>query len=168
MPAGVSAWTALANKTLTTTASSVVFSSISQSHRDLVLVVDGSLSAGLYTVVKAQFNSDTGYNYISTQIYSPTSGTTPASTMSSDNGWYLNGALGAGNSGQTSFVTNLIDYSTSNKYKLVMSQAVANGSSVNASVGQWASTSAITSITLTPSSGSFSSGTTFSLYGVSA
>jgi hypothetical protein len=42
MPAGVSAYTALANVTLGSSAANVTFSSISGSYRDLVLIVNGN------------------------------------------------------------------------------------------------------------------------------
>jgi hypothetical protein len=61
MPAGVSAYTALANVTLGSSAASVTFSSISQSYRDLVLVITATTSAVDNAFIR--FNSDSGSNY---------------------------------------------------------------------------------------------------------
>jgi hypothetical protein len=61
MPAGVSAWTPLANTTLASAANSVTFSGISGAYRDLMLVIQGSTTGPAN--VRMRFNGDTGSNY---------------------------------------------------------------------------------------------------------
>jgi hypothetical protein len=60
MPAGVSAWTALANTTLASAANTVTFSGISGAYKDLRLVFSGGIGSAnpSFTI-----NSDTSSTY---------------------------------------------------------------------------------------------------------
>jgi hypothetical protein len=58
-----------------------------------------------------------------------------------------------------------MDYSVTDKQKTVLSRTNSSfGTDITA--GRWASTSAITSVTVYPSSGDFEIGSTFALYGI--
>lgn len=158
-------YTPLANLTLSSTASSVTFSSISQAYRDLVLVVTGkrnSSGSGPASLV-ITVNGDTGSNYANVLIYeSP--GSVAASSQSSLN--YMGGVA------EDDFGLNVIhflDYSVTNKDKNVLGRwgSYGSNSQTRAAAGRWANTAAITSITMTPSMG-FTSASTFALYGIAS
>jgi hypothetical protein len=167
MAAG-STYTPIATTTLGSTSTSVTFSSLG-SYTDLRLVTQVQATSGAYDITY-RFNSDTGSNYSRTILTG--NGTTAASYRSS-NATYLRPNVDAVvNSSTWQFVTtDIMNYSNSTTYKTTLSR-VNNGSTpaVEATVGLWRSTSAITSIIvqLDVGAGTFQTGSTFTLYGISA
>jgi hypothetical protein len=161
MPAGVSAYTALANVTLGSSAASVTFSSISQSYRDLVLVMNGAISTTANIYWKA--NGDTASNY----SYIQTLGISVGPNSNFENN--VTTALAGSSYTETSLnITQWMDYSASDKHKVSIGRANSMTSEVGMTASRWANTAAITSLAVTPSAGTFNSGCTFALYGVSA
>ena len=157
-----STYVALATTTLGASASSVTFSSIPASYRDLVLVADGTTAASDGYVV-LQFNGDTGSNY--SNVFMTGFGSTTESIASTNTS--IRRAL-MGNS-QSNIIWQLLDYSATDKHKTVLSRSGSNGSTnVAAAAGRWANTAAVTSIAISSESSTFSSGSTFSLYGIEA
>ena len=160
MPAGVSAYVALANITLGSSAVSVTFSSISQSYRDLVLVCSVKGSGGNVSPM-LRFNSDTGANYNRVFMAATYGG-------QSLNFTYLNltDSANAGSSTWAQVTTDILDYSVTNKHKSSVSTSVGvNGA--EAVIGRWASTSAISTLQIFDSTGAqFGIGSTFALYGI--
>lgn len=155
--------TPLANITLSSSASTVTFSSISGSYRDLIIVanVQGGGEFGM------RFNSVSTNTY--TNIGMLGNGTSALSSTYSPIG-YLPYAYSYGNSGKLcNHIIQIFDYSATNKHKAVLSrfEESATNSSVNATAGRWASTSAITTVAF-GFGGTFAAGSTFALYGVSA
>jgi hypothetical protein len=151
-------YTALATVTLGGSDAEIIFGSIPTTYRDLVLVVDGTASSGQDILIK--FNGDAS-NYSRVYAYGPGSGTN--SNADSSNGW------GVIRTSASNTIMHILDYSATNKHKQVLSRL--NGASdygVAMIAGRWASTTAINSITAYVGSGTFSTGTTFSLYGVIA
>lgn len=154
-------YVALANTTLSSSAASVSFSSIPNSFRDLVLVIQVNglggdpSSRGSYLVL----NSTEG---TSVTMY----GASGAQVSGNENSVILP----FGNYRNYSII-NIMDYSATDKHKTILQRA---GSPVNvewAVAGRVAITSAVTSITLwSPDNGSdvWISGTTFALYGIAA
>jgi hypothetical protein len=61
-----------------------------------------------------------------------------------------------------------MDYSATDKHKTVLVRSNAASTGVEAIAQRWASTAAITSILVFPSTGSWAAGGTFSLYGIVA
>jgi hypothetical protein len=170
MPAGVSAYTALANGTISTTTTSITFSSISQSYRDLVIVMNvGGDNAGYTPGIR--FNGDTAANY--NMLTMAGDGSNASSALSSNNtfamiGW--TGSIGTTASG-TTIVTAIMDYATTDKHKSFLTRSSNAGIIVDAFVNKWASTSAINTILIKANgigSGNWAIGSTFALYGVSA
>lgn len=169
MPAGVSAYVPLANITLGANAATVTFSSISQIYRDLVLVIDNVKTvSGTYNM-NFRFNgiSTTTYNYVNAYGNGSTTGSISQANLTEGN-----------ISGGTDFLeattpwlglANIMDYSATDKHKTVISRGNRSNNGVSMIANRWASTAAITSITLAPEfTGSFAAGSTFALYGVSA
>jgi hypothetical protein len=159
------AMVALATITLGSAASTVTFSSIPATYRDLRLVsfvpsLTGSpTAAGAF----ARFNGDTGANYSTVYAYGNGSSTGSGSESTSTLFWGAFPAAGGIDH------WDILDYAQTDKHKTAIGRADGNGASTWMYAGRWASTSAITSITLTaPDTGSdqFGIGSVFSLYGI--
>lgn len=164
MAAG-STYTPLATQTLGSAAASVTFSSISGSYTDLVLVCNSKLTTS-NTQIRLQFNGDTASNYSVTLIYGD--GTSAGSVRTSNATSANIGGL-ADEFGTT--VINLNNYSNSTTYKTAIARynfVAPSYSETGAKVCLWRSTSAITSILVFPTTSTFTTGSTFSLYGIAA
>lgn len=165
MPAGVSAWTPLANIAIGSSPTTVTFSSINQSHRDLVLV--GSVIPNASTTVYLRFNSDSGTSYNYTTMGGNGSSAF-ADNVQTSVALNLNagGATGATSGNYMSIVASIMDYSQTDKQKCVLARLGSPGVGTGALSSRWNNTSAITSITV--GAFNFAPGTTLALYGVSA
>jgi hypothetical protein len=159
-------YTPLANTTLASAVTNVVFGSIPATYRDLVLVIQANRSvAGDLNI---RLNADTGSNYA--RVIMGGNANTPG--VATANGLSLLTISQSNDvSTTTNFmaVVNLMDYSQTDKQKTIISRvdSAATGNKLN--VGRWSGTSAVTTITiLTGNSDTFSIGTTFSLYGIIA
>lgn len=160
MPAGRT-YTPIARTTLSTAASTVTFSSISGSYTDLVLVINSKTSSNVD--IYYRLNSDTGSNYSDTRLYGN------GSVAGSDrNTSQTSARFGTTNTEFGTIVLNLQNYSNSNTYKTSISRAgeVNWGTVTHAS--SWRSTAAVTSVQVLTGSGTFSIGSTFTLYGIAA
>jgi hypothetical protein len=121
---------------------------------------------GTSTVVEPilmQFNGDTGSIFSWTQMGGNALGTfsTRASNQTSIR-------IGFGNTAQGNQIVQIMNYSNSTTYKTSLSRSNIGDVGVRAIVGLWRNTNAITSITFIQSAGDFSSGCTFTLYGIKA
>lgn len=167
MPAGVSAYVPLANVTLGTTATSVTFSSISQSYRDLVLVAYSATTSDSNFWV--QLNGDTGNNYSAINMVGVGGNSYFSQNLSTGTYNYFDVPGGVGGADGMTFIINFMDYSATDKHKSVLWRNDKASAGTQAEVGRWASTSAITSILIDQYlSRVFGAGSTFALYGVSA
>ena len=155
----------IATNTLSSTASSVTFSSISGTYTDLVVVaVAGSSSDANWRI---QFNGDTSTNYSVTQLAGD--GTAANSFRTTSEASFLaNRYAYLSNNLHNNILINVQNYSntTTNKTAFIRTNSAALGT--DAIVGLYRSTSAITSITLFPNAGSFIVGSSFTLYGIKA
>ena len=156
----------IATTTLSTSASSVTFSSISGSYTDLVLISTATVSSGAADLY-LRFNGDTAGNYSATILTGD--GSTASSTR------FTNDAAGLildyyGSVGTTGHIciAHIMNYSNATTYKTVLSRANRASSGTDAVVGLWRSTAAITSVTIRTSGGNLATGSTFTLYGIKA
>lgn len=162
-------YTALATVTLGGSDSEIIFSSIPATYRDLILVCSARGTITTFTNVSIRFNSDTGSNYTTVAMYG--TGSAAASYSETATNITLEQIARSNDTASvfTPIVTQVMDYSATDKHKTVLTR---NSSTVSGNVvalaSRWANTSAITSITLYPFSGSFATGSTFSLFGVIA
>jgi hypothetical protein len=159
-------YTALATVTLGTTASSITFSSIPATYRDLVVVLNGTVTNN--TDLRVRYNGDTGSNYSKVHMWGQnSSGQSDSST--GDNHLNLRDVPG---SARLFTRVQIMDYSATDKHKTALALNTYDPSSFTYNLftgaGRWANTSAITSILVFLGTGNFNSGTTLSLYGITA
>ncbi len=159
----MSTYTPIATQTLGSAAASVTFSSIPQGYTDLVLVIN-SVAASSTNNMDISFNSDTGANYSRTRLTGDGSGTSSA-RASSQTSIRLTGD-GIVTTGRSNHLIQLMNYSNATTFKTVLARANNTAYGLDAVVGLYRSTSAITSFVLTLTASDFGSGSTFSLYGI--
>lgn len=150
-----SALVPLQNITLSSAQSSVTFANIPSTFRDLRLVVTATAS-GNYNVPIYFNGSTTGYN----SIYMEGNG----SSVFGGNLTNYAGIVYGSNLSQS--IIEVIDY-TSTKNKTFVSKLAVSTNAAGFTMGEWASSAAVTSVALTIG-GTWSIGSTFALYGVSA
>ena len=143
--------------------SSVEFSSIPATYRDLVLVMNCKIGASAEALFM-QFNSDTGNNY----HYVVASGDGSA-TGSFAVGSTIGTRIGSIYTNDGSFYGHIMDYSATDKHKTVLGRASTAANIVQMTASRWANNNAITSCRVFPDGGqSFAVGSTFSLYGIAS
>jgi hypothetical protein len=149
--------------TLASAAATITFSSIPATYTDLRLIV--TCTSSVSSRIRAQYNGDTATNYSAT-LLSGDGATAASSRVTSANYIYLNN--GTSTTIPTFTIFDLFSYAGSTfKTSLSTVSADLNGSGVAGRYVQlWRSTSAINSIVLFFLSGSFSIGTTATLYGI--
>jgi hypothetical protein len=158
----------IATTTLSSTASSIIFSSIPATYTDLKLVLNPVVSAGASDyAIYLNYNSDTGTNYSTTKLTG--NGNTAASSAQTS----ANQILIYGTRGYTTtpslYIVDTFSYAGSTlKTCLISQSADYNGTGgVMAAVGLWRSTSAITSLELLNFGANlFGIGTIATLYGI--
>jgi hypothetical protein len=157
---------ALDKVTVSGTSTSVItFSSLPQTYTDLFIVANFQLSnSGDY--VKLNYNGETtGTNYSQTYILG--NGSSASSGRFSSTSQIGIGYIAT--TPQFGFQKiDLMNYSNTTTFKTCLTTFANASDRVQADVGLWRSTSAITSVSLTASGGYFLSGSTFSLYGIAA
>jgi hypothetical protein len=164
MAAG-STYTPIATTTLGSSATSYTFSSIAGTYTDLVLVASGTSTNAYNSTL--QFNGDTGTNYSATVLSG--SGSAASSYRNSSQTSMLIDYNGNFTSSNTSTIISILNYSNTTTYKTALSRANNAAGGVDAVVGLWRSTAAITSIKMAIGGGySYATGTTFTLYGIAA
>jgi len=157
-------YTPLATITLGSSASSVTFSSIPATYRDLILVMNFSeTSTG--GDIRLRYNGDTGSNY--SQVYMESTGSSALSGSGTYAFHYLNQR--SRNSGiRIADIIQVMDYSATDKHKTALGRLNNETQDLSAYAYRWANTAAITSIEVLESSVSFTAGSTFNLFGVIA
>jgi hypothetical protein len=157
-------YTPLATVTLASATSSVTFSSIPATYRDLILIINGKATAG-GSGARMTVNSDTGNNYNAVRMYGYSSST--GSDSASNVGYLDISALNTSEGYQA--VIQIMDYSATDKHKTFLYRTQESGiTAVLAQAGRWANTAAITSVRAYTGSDNWAIGSTFSLYGVIA
>ena len=162
----------IATTTLSSAALNVTFTSIAGTYTDLVVVCDNLFSASGTPNLRILFNTDTATNYSVTVLEG--NGATPYSVRQSsingiDFGYYTSLYPTGTSTIPSNAIINIMGYSNSTTYKSVISRSNSGYSGTNLNVGLWRSTAAITSVRISNSSAvNFTSGSTFSLYGIKA
>lgn len=146
----------IATHTTSGTVSNYTFSSIPSTYTDVIMVI---ADLGSDTSYKINVNGDTGTNYSSTFVYGD------GSSAASGRGSNVSAAPTVGRRPGNS-ILQFQNYANTTTYKTFISRGNASNHLVISTVSLWRSTAAINSITVTPETGSFGSGVTFTLYGV--
>jgi hypothetical protein len=155
-------YTPLATVTLGTTASSVTFSSIPATYRDLILISRPIATSGTIEGY-LRFNSDTGSNYSRVIMFG--TGSSTGSNAATDTNIGLVDAI---TSGTNIASIQIMDYSATDKHKTCLGRRSFPTDSVAAAAYRWANTAAITTVSITASASTYAAGSTFNLYGVIA
>jgi hypothetical protein len=172
MPAGVSAYVALANVTLGSSTSIVSFTSISQSYRDLVFIINISGLTGTPTNIGSIFriNGDSGANYGEVEM----TGTGSAASSGGASGQNQLPLPSSESSTPSMTKLDFLDYSATDKHKTILTRGDRPDNRTTARAGRWASTSAITSVTFyapdyfAGTVDTWNAGSTFALYGIAS
>lgn len=140
------------------TSSSITFSSIPATYRDLVLVMNVSASsAGSF--MRYIFNGDTTEsNY--TRVFALGNGSSTSSQA-------LNNPYVGEYSTTAAVITfNLMDYSATDKHKSLLIRSSNASALALMAASRWANNNAINSISIQSYTSNFAIGSTFSLYGI--
>jgi len=174
-----SSYESIATVTLSTSASSISFSSISGSYSHLQVrgILKSTNTGSVLNPLYVQFNSDTTSNYSYHNLYGY-NGSAAANGAASQTSIYpafipLGDAAVAGMFG--AIIIDIPDYKNTNKYKTLKAFSGMDLNFTNSwpsalvfGSGNWRSSSAITSIQFTTSGGNFAQYSSLALYGISA
>lgn len=170
-PVSYGAYELISSTVLSSSTSSVTFSSIAQTYKHLQVRYtargDASTEKGDLVLL---LNGDTGSNYSrhhlqgSGSSVGSYSGTSQSSIVFFD-AWA--GATATANN-FASGVVDVLDFASSSKYKTTRAFTgfVGTATRVTMNSGLWMSTTAVSSLQLSPNTGNFVSGSRFSLYGI--
>jgi hypothetical protein len=158
----------ITTQVLGSTAGTVTLTSIPQTYTDLILVVNAG-DTPTATVMRAQFNNDTANNYSETKLKG--NGSTVSSSRITTNSELNVGEtayMSTASSSNALYTLHFMNYSNTTTQKTVFYRAGNPNFGDELCVGLYRSTAAITSIKLFPPGNSFTSGSTFTLYGIKA
>ena len=165
MAAKTGTYTLIASSAPAALTTTVTFSSIPATYTDLVLVANVTNYNASVEDCDVRFNSDTGTNYSWTRIEGDGSVTGSGRGTSTTS---IPLALAASGSGGGVAIWNIQDYANATTYKTALYRNNLPATKVQAYVGLWRSTAAISTITLTKGGNGFAAGCTFKLYGIEA
>jgi hypothetical protein len=159
-------YVALANITLGTAASTVTFSSIPATYRDLILVVEGTTvgTGG----ARLRLNNDSGSNYHYVLMYALANGSIASASAGGQTLMFP--TTSETTSGERFYYTaQIMDYSATDKHKTVLFRDhEKNATVIGASAQRWANTVAVTQLNLLLNTSSYATGSTFTLYGIAS
>lgn len=151
----------IATTTLGSATATVTFSSIPSTYTDLICVIAGACDAPRN--VHTQINTDTGTNYSFTGLIG--NGTTASSQqLTGEAVWRMTALYTA----QANLIYHFMNYSNTTTYKTALARQSNPSNEVKVAVGLWRSTAAINRIDWQLSGGTYNTGTTFTLYGITA
>ena len=156
----------ISTTTLGSAQSTVTFNSFS-GYTDLILVTDNVQSGGTQGNLFIAFNSDSGTNYSRTWL-SGDGSSAYSGRESSQTKIGLTAYAYPQTTTRWAGIVQIQNYSNSTTYKTVLVRGNNSAVGVDAIVGLWRSTAAITSLVLSRSNDQFAAGSTFTLYGVAS
>lgn len=156
-------YTLIATTTVSSAAPSVTFSNIPNAYRDLIIVTNTLSSIGSPTL-GLRFNSDSGTNYQRVFMYGDGSAT-PVSGVATESAINI---ANVSTSIPNPIIGQIIDYSSTDKYTMVLTNWYSTSGLVVKQIGRWLNTNVITSVQVFHDSGNITVGSTISLYGVIA
>ena len=155
----------IATQTLGSAATSVTFSSIPSTYTDLVLIFNGS-NATSNNGLRLRFNSDSSSIYSYTYLYGNGTSAVSDRTTGATGGQIATDIA----STQATCVAQIMNYSNTTTYKTCIGRGSSAANFTDAQVSLWRDFSAITSVTVLLGAGTsnFSTGSSFTLYGIKA
>jgi len=152
----------IATTTLGSASATVTFSSISSAYTDLVVIFVGNLNVANTCFLRN--NNDSGSNYSQTLVVG--NGSTVTSQRSSNvTGFRLYDVV-AGSNPINNLIFSINNYSNTTTYKTTLLKCSDSGGEVGAGVSVWRNTAAINRLDFVNPSGTWSAGSTFTLYGI--
>ena len=153
----------IAKQTVGTATATVTLSSIPQTYTELILVFQGITTAATTENIYCTYNSDSSSLYSWTRIVGD--GSSASSTRATTQTYQI---IADTDLNQMNSITHFMNYSNTTTNKTAISRSNSSGLRASLYAGLYRSTNAISSITLTMSSGNFATGSTFTLYGIKA
>jgi len=166
MAAGAT-YVSIASNTLSSSAVSVTFSSISGAYTDLVLIVSNLTTTVAGLSIYMEFNADSAANYSETWLNGDGTSATSVRRTADTKGFL--GGYGAGTSttNPAMAIGQIMNYANTTTYKTAIARYSLASAETNTLVNLWRSTAAINAIRVF-TGGTMASGSTFSLYGIAA
>jgi hypothetical protein len=164
-------YTELRKTTVGTAASSVTLDLTGISgYTDLVLVTSvlGQSGGGAEYTEQLQFNADTSSGLYSDTLLRGDGSSALSGRHSNQNQIYLSVLGSLSTTVPRVGVINIQNYANASVFKTVLSREAQANTGVEAAVGLWRNTNAITSIRYSLQAGNIAVGSTFSLYGIKA
>jgi hypothetical protein len=157
----------IASTTLTSTQSTITFSSITSIYTDLVAVL--TIKASSAGDVYLRLNNDTGTNYSYTFLSGTGSGATSGRAQDGDYGLLLDSYGIADNNNNHIAIVNLNNYSNTTTFKTGLTRANNAAVGLDGIAATWRSTAAINALTFRFNGAqTFSAGSVITLYGIKA
>lgn len=172
--AAASSFESIATVTLSSTQNTVTLSSIPSTYQHLQIRILAKCTASNFGNMDAylRLNSDSGSNYADHFLRGTGSAVQASSDTSATRAYFTNLADSTYSNIYAASIIDILDYASTSKYKTLrtfsgVEQNTTGGEGrIYLYSGLWMSASATTSISFTPLSGDFSSGSTFALYGI--
>jgi hypothetical protein len=160
----------IATYTAPSAISSYTFSSIPSTYTDLVLITSalGQSGGGAEYTEQLQFNGDTSSGLYSETILRGDGSSATSGRHSNQNQIYLSVLGSLSTTVPRINVINIQNYANSSVYKTTVSREAQANAGVEATVGLWRNTNAITSVRYSLQAGNIATGSTFTLYGIKA
>jgi hypothetical protein len=152
----------IATNTLGTAVGTVTFSSISSAYTDLVVIFVGNLSAAATCFLR--FNNDSGSNY--SQQDAIGDGTNATGQRRNNATGFRLYDVAASSNPVNNFIFNINNYTNTTTYKNALSRSADTGGEVGMGVCIWRSTAAINRLDFVTGAGTWSVGSSFTLYGI--
>jgi hypothetical protein len=152
-------YTPLATVTLGSAAASVTFSSIPATYRDLILVVEGLVTAD--SSIKIAFNGDTTDSNYPCVFMRGTGSATDSGTVNRLISQFYSAS-------RNNLICQIMDYPATDKHKTLLIRDQNPNVQTLARAMRWSNTSAVTSLVVSATSSTFVSSTTFNLYGIAS
>jgi hypothetical protein len=145
---------------------SIVMDSIPNTYTDLILV--GQYSKSAANSVRLWLNNDTSSGLYSQTILYANGSTASSGRETNENAFYMMDYLSASTTTPHTAIIHIANYANTSVNKTILERGGTADKGTTAAVGLWRNTAAVTRIDVGAGSGTFSAGTTFSLYGIKA
>jgi hypothetical protein len=140
----------------------VTFSSIPSTYTDLILIISSLSASGGNTHMR--FNADSSNLYSETRLFG--NGTSATASRDQNTSLHYVSENNTNSTTPSTGIVHIMNYASTSVFKYSIGRGGNTASQLNAKTYSYRSTNAITSITLTQDTGNFTSGSTFTLYGV--